>query len=85
MLTFQGLLPREKLYYRINFWAYMIYSSVAVVIFCFPANWVWGQQGWLKSLGVVDLGGAGPVFIFGGFSGLNVEKNDNILRSSICN
>ena len=60
------------LFYRINFWAYIIDSSVAVVIFCFPANWVWGQKGWLKSLGVVDLGGAGPVFIFGGFSGLNV-------------
>ena len=55
---------------RNNFWGFAAYSVINVVIFCFPANWVWGPKGWLKHLGVVDLAGAGPVYLFGGVSGI---------------
>ena len=47
----------------------MIYSFFNVLIYAFPANWIWGQKGWLKQLGAVDLAGAGTVHMLGGVSG----------------
>lgn len=29
--------------------------------FFFSAGWVWGDHGWLNSLGAVDIAGSGPV------------------------
>ena len=57
---------------RSNIKAFMIYIIVNVFVYSFPANWVWGKYGWLRNLGIVDLGGAGTVHTLGGFCGLIV-------------
>ena len=55
---------------RANLQAYMVYSFTNTLAFCFPAYWVWGDYGWLKKLGVIDVGGASPVHLVGGVAGL---------------
>lgn len=55
---------------RANLQAYMVYSFTNTLAFCFPAYWVWGEHGWLKKLGVIDVGGASPVHLVGGVAGL---------------
>lgn len=35
-----------------------------------PAGWVWGDHGFLKNMGVVDIAGSGPVHLVGGISGI---------------
>ncbi|XP_020625624.1 putative ammonium transporter 3 [Orbicella faveolata] len=55
---------------RANLQAYMVFSFTNTLAFCFPAYWVWGKHGWLKKLGVIDVGGASPVHLVGGVAGL---------------
>lgn len=55
---------------RANLQAYMVFSFTNTLAFCFPAYWVWGDHGWLKKLGVIDVGGASPVHLVGGVAGL---------------
>lgn len=55
---------------RINFHAYCLFSLINTVVYCVPAGWVWGEHGFLKSLGVVDIAGSGPVHLLGGASAL---------------
>ena len=55
---------------RMNLKAYMVFAFTNTVTYCFPAHWVWGPKGWLKGLGVVDMGGASPVHLVGGVAGL---------------
>ena len=55
---------------RANLQAYMVFSFTNTLTFCFPAYWVWGNHGWLKKLGVIDVGGASPVHLVGGVAGL---------------
>lgn len=55
---------------RANLQAYMVFSFTNTLAFCFPAYWVWGNHGWLKELGVIDVGGASPVHLVGGVAGL---------------
>lgn len=55
---------------RANLQAYMVFSFTNTLSFCFPAYWVWGNNGWLKKLGVIDVGGASPVHLVGGVAGL---------------
>lgn len=43
-------------------WALMIYAPVA--------HWVWGDGGWLKSMGALDFAGGTVVHILAGFSAL---------------
>lgn len=50
--------------------AYMIFSLMNTFIFCFPAHWVWASNGWLSTMGVIDIAGAGPVHIVGGLTAL---------------
>ena len=50
--------------------AYIVFSFLNTLIFCFPAHWVWGSNGWLSQLGYVDIAGAGPVHLVGGVTGL---------------
>ena len=50
--------------------AYILFSFINTVVFCFPAHWVWADDGWLKQLGMVDIAGAGPVHLVGGVTGL---------------
>ncbi|XP_031564624.1 putative ammonium transporter 3 [Actinia tenebrosa] len=55
---------------RVNLKAYTLFSFVNTLAFCFPAHWIWGKNGWLKTMGVVDVAGCGPVHLVGGVSGL---------------
>ncbi|KAJ8304978.1 LOW QUALITY PROTEIN: hypothetical protein KUTeg_018561 [Tegillarca granosa] len=50
--------------------AYIIFSMLNTFIFAIPAHWMWAANGWLRTLGVVDIAGAGPVHLVGGLSGL---------------
>lgn len=55
---------------RTNFIAYMLFSMINTFIYAFPAHWVWNKGGWLKTMGVVDFAGCGPVHLVGGLTGL---------------
>lgn len=37
--------------------AYTIYSFTNTISYCFPAHWLWGEKGFLKELGVIDVAG----------------------------
>ncbi|XP_038071607.1 putative ammonium transporter 2 [Patiria miniata] len=50
--------------------AYIIFSFLNTLIYCFPAHWMWDCAGWLKAMGVVDIAGAGAVHLVGGVTGL---------------
>ncbi|XP_033641011.1 putative ammonium transporter 2 [Asterias rubens] len=49
---------------------YIIFSFLNTVVYCIPAHWMWGDNGWLKIMGVVDIAGAGSVHMVGGVTGL---------------
>ncbi|RZF45288.1 hypothetical protein LSTR_LSTR014086 [Laodelphax striatellus] len=53
---------------RCNFKAYCLFSFFNTIVYCIPAGWVWGDHGFLKSLGMVDIAGSGPVHLVGGVS-----------------
>ncbi|XP_025829067.1 putative ammonium transporter 3 [Agrilus planipennis] len=53
---------------RCNFKAYCLYSFLNTIVYCIPAGWVWGDHGFLKRMGAVDIAGSGPVHLVGGFS-----------------
>lgn len=55
---------------RMNLKAYIIFAFTNTLTYCFPAHWVWGDNGWLRTMGVVDMGGASPVHLVGGVAGL---------------
>lgn len=38
-------------------------------MYCIPAGWMWGDQGFLKNMGAVDIAGSGVVHLVGGSSG----------------
>lgn len=53
---------------RCNFKAYCIFSFVNTIVYCVPAGWIWGEHGFLRKLGAVDIAGSGPVHLVGGAS-----------------
>lgn len=53
---------------RCNFKAYCIFSFFNTIVYCLPAGWVWGEHGFLKKMGAVDIAGSGPVHLVGGAS-----------------
>lgn len=55
---------------RVSLKAYMVYSFVNTISYCFPAHWLWAKDGWLAKLGAIDIAGCGPVHLVGGVSGL---------------
>ena len=55
---------------RVELKAYIVFSFVNTLTYCFPAHWVWEPKGWLYQLGAIDVAGCGPVHLVGGFSGL---------------
>ncbi|KAG7210351.1 hypothetical protein KM043_011888 [Ampulex compressa] len=55
---------------RCNFKAYCLFSFLNTIVYCIPAGWVWGDHGFLKQMGVVDIAGSGPVHLVGGVSAL---------------
>ena len=54
---------------RCNFYAYCIFSLFNTVVYCFPAGWIWSENGFLKTMGCVDIAGSGGVHLVGGTSG----------------
>ncbi|KAJ8304622.1 hypothetical protein KUTeg_018205 [Tegillarca granosa] len=55
---------------RTKLTAYILFSFFNTVIYCFPAHWEWAQNGFLRTLGCVDVAGSGAVHLVGGVSGL---------------
>jgi ammonium transporter len=53
---------------RFDFNAYCLFSLVNTVVYVVPAGWLWGNHGWLRELGVVDIAGSGGVHLVGGSS-----------------
>uniref|UniRef100_A0A1I8JB34 Ammonium_transp domain-containing protein n=1 Tax=Macrostomum lignano TaxID=282301 RepID=A0A1I8JB34_9PLAT len=50
--------------------AYMLFSFLNTFIFCFPAHWMWSENGFLYKLNCMDIAGAGPVHLVGGTTGM---------------
>ncbi|XP_033112725.1 putative ammonium transporter 3 [Anneissia japonica] len=50
--------------------AYIVFSFLNTLVYCFPARWVWAKTGWLHTKGAVDIAGAGAVHLVGGVTGL---------------
>ncbi|ELT98791.1 hypothetical protein CAPTEDRAFT_22997, partial [Capitella teleta] len=50
--------------------AYIIFSFFNTLVYCLPAHWVWADNGFLRTLGVLDIAGAGVVHLLGGVSAL---------------
>ena len=46
------------------------FSFFNTILYCFPAHWVWSDNGWLMNMGFIDFAGDGPVHMVGGFTGL---------------
>ncbi|XP_076680094.1 ammonium transporter [Andrena cerasifolii] len=55
---------------RCNFKAYCLFSFLNTIVYCIPAGWIWGDHGFLKNIGVVDIAGSGVVHLVGGSSAL---------------
>ncbi|VEN55964.1 unnamed protein product [Callosobruchus maculatus] len=55
---------------RCNFKAYCLFSFLNTIIYCIPAGWIWGEHGFLKKLGAVDIAGSGAVHLIGGSAAL---------------
>ncbi|KAG8228455.1 hypothetical protein J437_LFUL009106 [Ladona fulva] len=55
---------------RCSFRAYCLFSLLNTVVYCVPAGWAWGEHGFLRVLGGVDIAGSGPVHLVGGTSAM---------------
>ncbi|KAK7481362.1 hypothetical protein BaRGS_00027442 [Batillaria attramentaria] len=55
---------------RTNLTAYILFSFFNTVVYCIPAHWVWGSNGFLATLGAVDFAGSGVVHLVGASSAL---------------
>ncbi|XP_046399246.1 putative ammonium transporter 2 [Ischnura elegans] len=53
---------------RCSFRAYCLFSLLNTIVYCVPAGWAWGEHGFLRAMGVVDIAGSGPVHLVGGTS-----------------
>ncbi|XP_031559480.1 putative ammonium transporter 3 [Actinia tenebrosa] len=50
--------------------SYCVFSFLGMLIYSFPAHWLWSKGGWLAQLGAVDIAGSGVVHVVGGVTGL---------------
>jgi ammonium transporter, Amt family len=56
---------------RVKFKSFLLFSLLwATLVYDPLCHWVWGQGGWLKSMGVLDFAGGTVVHIAAGFSAL---------------
>jgi ammonium transporter, Amt family len=56
---------------RVKFKSFLIFSLLwATLVYDPLCHWVWGQGGWLRSMGVLDFAGGTVVHIAAGFSAL---------------
>ena len=63
-------IPFGAMHERCNFRAMLLFSCFNILIFVFPAHWMWSDIGFLKGLGAVDVAGSGCIHIVGGWSAL---------------
>jgi len=49
-----------------------------------PAGWIWGNHGFLKHLGVVDVAGSGAVHLVGGTSGNQGSISPTFYEQLLC-
>lgn len=55
---------------RTKLGSYIVFSFFNTVIYCLPAHWMWGENGFLQELGAIDIAGSSVVHLVGGLSGL---------------
>ena len=55
---------------RIKLKAYILYSFLNTLTYSFPAHWIWDENGFLHTMGAVDIAGCSAVHLVGGVSGL---------------
>jgi ammonia channel protein AmtB len=55
---------------RTKLTSYIIFSYFNTLTYCFPAHWMWAENGFLRQLGCIDVAGSGPVHLLGGISAL---------------
>ncbi len=60
--AFAGRIKFRSLIIFITLWTTLIYSPIA--------NWVWGVDGWLRTLGAIDFAGGTVVHMSAGFTAL---------------
>ena len=53
---------------RTHLYAYILFSLFNTVVYCIPAHWVWGANGFLYQMGVIDIAGSGAVHLLGAAS-----------------
>ncbi|XP_055946976.1 putative ammonium transporter 3 [Argiope bruennichi] len=55
---------------RCKFTSYCIVTVLVIFVYSIPAGWMWRDDGFLSTLGAVDVGGSGVVHLVGGCCGL---------------
>lgn len=55
---------------RCKFTSYCLVTALVIFIYSIPSGWMWRDNGFLASLGAVDVGGSGTVHLVGGCCGL---------------
>ena len=50
--------------------AYILFSFLNTIVYAVPAHWIWADNGFLHTMGCVDIAGSGGVHLLGGVSGL---------------
>ena len=55
---------------RVKLKAYILYSFLNTLTYSFPAHWIWDENGFLHTMGAVDIAGCSAVHLVGGVSGL---------------
>lgn len=53
---------------RINFVPYAVYAFFNTLIFSISTSWAWGDHGFLKAFGFIDISGNATVHLLGGAS-----------------
>lgn len=48
--------------------SYIVFSLFNTVIYCIPAHWIWADNGFLHTLGAIDIAGSGAVHLLGASS-----------------
>ena len=51
---------------RTNLRAYILFSFTNTISYCFPAHWIWDENGFLFKLGCIDIAGCSAVHMVGG-------------------
>ncbi|OWF51366.1 ammonium transporter 3 [Mizuhopecten yessoensis] len=55
---------------RTKMTAYILFSITNTVVYCIPAHWEWATNGFLRTMGCVDIAGSGAVHLTGGMSAM---------------